>query len=449
MVQVAGSTAPGSPLEYLDIKQQYSLFVFSAFLFRMGLAFETFEQVRPLGIQLSDYFFSFSLLLFLSCRQRRLLRSTGSGVLVAAALVLCGAFLSSANASGLSASAGPLVRLCILFGLFAPLAVVHSKDIRKNLLFLIGGVFTNCVIAILAAWVSPGIADIFAINPVTPTESGQSIGRFQGLAGHSNILGLSAALAVLIAIGLLLSEKGRYARWGLFFNIFVCAVAALLTGSRTFFVCLVPALLVLIILLKLHRRVLLRALVGIFVLWAGLNYVAPELLSQYTSRFSATNADDDENYSRLLTATVAVAEISQKPIFGWGADRFGEAGMVFLPEDEDFMPAHVSFLQYWYGAGLLGAIGFLAIFAIPAKHMLRALATNASGNAVEALGLGLSTYALLFIASNLHPILFNRFLYVPLFMFAGLAAQGPGSIKFSKTARQTVAHSPRNIQGMS
>ena len=438
MSQVAGSTTPGS------------LFILSAFLFRMGLALETFEEVRPLGIQLSDYFFMFSLLLFLSCRQRRLLRSTGSGVLLAAALVLCGAFLSSANASGLSASAGPLVRLFILFGLFAPLAVVHSKDIRKNLLFLMGGVFTNCVIVILTAWVSPGIADVFAINPVTPTESGQGIGRFQGLAGHSNILGLSAALAILIAIGLLLSEKGRYARWGLFFNIFVCTVAALLTGSRTFFVCLVPALLILMIMPGPHRRRLVYALAGMFVLWTGLNYVAPELLSQYTSRFSATDADDSENYSRLLAASVAVAEISQKPIMGWGADRFGEAGMMFIPEAKEFQPAHVSFLQYWYATGLLGATGFLALFGVPAKRMLRALATNASGNVAEALRLGLSTYALLFIASNLHPILFNRFLYVPLFMFAGLTVQAPGSIKVSKTARRPVAHLPtRNIQATS
>src|SRR5260370_13924492 len=308
------------------VEQQSLLFLFSAFLFRMGLALETFEEVRPLGIQVSDYFFLFSLLLFLSCRQRGLLKSTGSGILIAAALILGGAFLSSANASGLSAAAGPLARLFILFGLFAPLAVVHSKDIRKNMLFLMGGVFTNCVIAILTVWVSPGIADAFALNPVTPTESGQNLGRFQGLAGHSNVLGLSAAFAVLIAIGLLLFEKGRYARWGLFFNIFVCTVAALLTGSRTFFVCLVPALLVLMIMQKPRRRLLLHTLVGMFVLWAGLNYVAPELLSQYTSRFTATNADDSENYSRLLTATVAVAEISEKPIMGWGADRIGEAG---------------------------------------------------------------------------------------------------------------------------
>ena len=123
---------------------------------------------------------------------------------------------------------------------------------------------------------------------------------------------------------------------------------------------------------------------------------------------------------------------------------------MFVPEAEDFQGAHVSFLQYWYATGLLGAIGFLALFVIPVRRMVRALKSNSSGHFGNALRLGLSAYALLFIASNLHPILLNRFLYVPLFVFAGLTAHAPGSIKVSKTARRAVAHLPaRRIQATS
>lgn len=432
--------------------RQSLLFLSSAFMFRMGLALETFEAVRPFGILAADYFFFLSLMLFLFCRPRQLLKSTHLGILTASALVLCGGVLSLVgNGSQLGGAVGPLTRMFILFGLFAPLAAVHSSNIRQNMTFLICGVLINCVVATLTAWVSPRIADVLAINPETPTDIGQAIGRFAGLAGHSNILGLSAALAVLIGIGLFISERNTYARLGLLFQILVCTVAALLSGSRTFFVSLVPGLIVLGLVQKLRFKLIVRVLVALVVVWGGINYLAPEEVSQYTGRLgSATSADDNENYGRLLTAGTAMVEISQKPIIGWGVDHFGEAGLTFVPWDNDIVPTHDSFLQYWYAAGLLGAIGFLALFAIPAKRMLQDLKRNSSGDLANALRVGLGVYVLLFIASNLHPILFSRFLFVPLFMFSGLAARIAGPIKAGKAARGVAIHLPAgNIQATS
>ena len=449
MSQVEGGVGSKPTRGSLEMEKRSLLFASSALLFRMGLALQTFEVVRPFGILVADYLFFSSLLLLLLCtHRRRLLESKGSGVLIATALVVCGGFLSSVSASGVGAAAGPLMKLFTVFGLFAPLALVHSKNSRENLYFLIGGILANCGVTLLQASIFPRIVDLLSVNNVTVDTS--DIGRFSGLAGHSNFLGLSAALAVLIGAALWASEKNQYVRWGLSFQVFACTGAALLSGSRTFLVALIPSLIVLMLTQTLYRRVVLRTVVGIVVLWAGINYVVPELLSEYTSRFSATNADDSENYSRLLTAGVAVAEISQKPILGWGADRFGEAGMMFIPEAGDFIGAHVTFLQYWYATGLLGAIGFLALFAIPVRRMIRALKSNSSVDLGNALRLGLSAYALLFISSNLHPILFNRFLYVPLFMFAGLTAQAADPIKVRQFAGRAVAHLPaRNIQATS
>src|ERR1700751_3039042 len=256
------------------MENQGRLFVASGFLFRMGLALETFEEVRPGGILAGDYFFTLSLLLLLFCRERRLLRSKGSGVLTFSALILCGGLVSSMNGSGVGAAADQLTKLFVLFALFAPLAVAHSKDIQSNMLFLVGGVFANCVVTMLDAWVLPGFAGTLAINPMVPTELDPNTGRYMGLTGHPNILGLSAALAILIAVGLLFSGKNRFVRWGLYLNILVCTIGALLSGSRTFFVALIPGLFVLALLHKQSGKLMVRALIAVVVLWAGIRYVA-------------------------------------------------------------------------------------------------------------------------------------------------------------------------------
>lgn len=411
------------------IEQRSLLFPCSAFIFRAGLATMTFDQLRPLGVLAADYFFVSSLLLLLCSRDRRLLKSRGLGVLAAGAVILCGALLSGVNAT--------TAQMFVLFGVFAPLAVVHATNARKNMLFLVGGVFVSCASAILAAWVSPSIATVLTINPKWPTDSYDFNGRFAGLAGHPMILGLSAALAVLIAVGLLSFEKKPYVRWALYLNILVCTVGALLSGSRIFLASLIPGLLILALWPPLNRRKVARlciCLISLLVAWASISYLASELTASYTARLSKSNADDPETSGRLLMATVALAEISQKPILGWGMDHFGEAGTVYLPQDGQFMSAHVNFLQYWYAMGILGAIGFVMLFALPVRHMLQALKKHPPDNLAEVLKVGISVYLLLFIGSNLQAILLNRFFYMPLFLFAGLAASipDPSRAKLSK-----------------
>jgi len=427
----------------VQVEKQSHLFLASGFLFRLGLVFETFEDVRPLGIQIADYFFFASLLLFFCVPKKRLLESTGSGVLLSGALILAGSILSLTSGSNLSDAAGMLARIFILFVLFAPLSVVHSASIRKNMIYLLAGIFANCVIVLLQASVFPGIVDVLTVNPTgSVSDWGQDVGRFAGLAGHPNILGLSVALGVLIGIGMLLSEREGYVRWVLIFEVAVCTLAAILSGSRTFFVSLVSGLIALALVQKLNRRLIMNCLVAIFVLWGSVSYFAPEMLSQYGNRLSATEANDTENYGRLLTAAAAVAEISQKPIAGWGVEHFGEAGMTFFAEDNGFLGAHVSFLQYWYAVGVLGALGFLTLYVIPIMRMLRALKRKRSADSANALRLGLSVYASLFVGANLHPILFNRFLFVPLFIFGGFAAHAFGPKKAKTKVRRSAVQLP-------
>jgi O-antigen ligase len=435
MDSLAANTHFRSLSKAAGIGQQDSLLFFSAFMFRIGLALVTFEQIRPFfGIQVSDYCLFLSLLVFLSHPILRLEKFRGSGVLLAGSLILMGSVLSLLHASSLSDTVGPLSRLFVLFGLFGPLALIHSRNILENLHFLMGGIFINCVITLLQASAFPGIADTLSINPTRPDIS--DIGRFQGLTSHPNIIGLSAALAVMIGFGLLTSEGNRHIRGCLIIVIFVCTLAGFLSGSRTVLVALFPSLIVYLILQKQHRRTLVRGLVALSLLWGVLTYVAPALISQFSERLDSTGSDFYSDYGRLWSTIYTVQENFQKPIIGWGVDHLDDAGLMEVPGTGEIVGAHNTFLKYWHGAGLLGAVGFLTIFAVPAKRMWQLLKEMPSGNSSDALRLTLSCFLLLFIVSNLGPFDYNRFLYVPLFAFAGFAASIWFPVRTRAIARQ-------------
>jgi hypothetical protein len=374
-----------------SMERQDLLFLFSSFMFRIGLALVTFEQIRPFfGIQVSDYFLFLSLLVFLSHPILRLKKFRGSGVLLAGSLILMGSVLSLLHATSFSDAGGPLVRFFVLFGMFGPLALIHSENMLGNLRFLMGGIFMNCVITLLQASIFPRIADSLSINPTRPDIS--DIGRFQGLTSHPNVIGLSAALAVMIGFGLLTSEGSRHIRGRLVIAIFVCTLA------------------------------LVRGVVAIGVLWGALTYVAPAVISQFSERLDSTGSDFYSDYGRLWSAVYTVEEIFQKPIVGWGVDHLDDAGLTEVPGTGEIVGAHNTFLKYWHGAGLLGAAGFLAIFTLPARRMLQLLKKEPLGGSSDVLRLSLSCLLLLFIISNLGPFDYNRFLYIPPFVFAGFAA---------------------------
>jgi O-antigen ligase len=409
--------------------QQNIWFRYSAFAFQMGLVFVTFEEVRPFGVMLSDYCFFLSLI-FLP--KSRLFKSTGPGVLFAASLILCGAIVSLHDSS-VTAAADSLVRLFVLFGLIAPLALSHSRDIYKALFFLLGGIFLNCVVTVLQASVFPGIVDTLSINPPQPDVA--FAGRFQGLTEFPVTLGLSAALGVLLGIGLFSIEKRPLIRWGLGIAIVVCSIAALLSGSRTFLASMLPGVIVFVILQKRRRRGVIYAIAVLTVLWSSVTYLAPGVVSQYSGRVDSVGLVD---YARLASAAQAALEISEKPLLGWGVDHFDEGGVIVIPETGEVAGAHNTFLRYWYAAGLLGAAGFLTLFFVPARRMLLLLNGQIAAKSGDAIRLILACYVFFFIVTNLGPYLYNRYIYVPLFVFGGFAAHKLDPIKVRKVAPATV-----------
>jgi len=412
------------------------LFAFSAFLFQIGLGLVTFEQVRPLfGIQVSDYCFLMSLLALVPEFRSRLREVKHSGVLLSGTLILSGALLSLLNSTNFSDAVDPLARLFVLFGLFAPLALIHSKHLRENMLFLIGGIAANSAIALLQAWIFPGIVDALSINPIRPDMSEVLVNvRFQGLTSHPNILGLSAALATLIAAGLLSFKENTHIRGRLIFVISICTIAALLSGSRTFFASLVPGLAVLAFLEKWHGRAAWRT-VGAFCLLSGaIVLLVPGTVQHFFERLDG-GSDYNSDYGRWWAAVDTLNEISQKPIIGWGLDHFNEAGLTLVPGTGEIDGVHNSFLKYWHGMGATAAVGFLMLFAVPVRRTLQTLKKKTSGNSMGTLNLAVACLVLLFVVSNLHPVDYNRFLYVPLFLLAGFAARFPVPMERTRAAK--------------
>jgi O-antigen ligase len=392
-----------------------SAYIASKYLFLFGLAFVTFEEVRPGGIMLSDYFFLLSVIFLPKARLKEI---GGSGVLLASGILLTGAVLSVYFSGGWGEGAGNLLKLGLLFAVIAPLSLCHSKDIYRCFLFLAGGIFLNCFITVLQASIFPGIVDALSINPGQPDVA--FAGRYQGLTEYPVTLGLAAALGVLLATGIYAVEKAKFVRWALIFAMFICSVAALLSGSRTFFGSLIPTLLVYAFLQKKQLMKTLYLMCGLVLIWVSVSYLAPDIVSQFTQRVNSVGLVD---YSRLAASAQAILEISQKPIFGWGADHFDQGGVVYLPDTGEVSGAHNTFLRYWYATGVLGGIGFLMFFIAPFRNLLNLLKFNISERTANAARLCLSATLFFFIITNLGPYIFNRYIFIPLFVMSGFAAR--------------------------
>jgi O-antigen ligase len=404
-----------------------SLYV-SRFLFLAGLAFVTFEEIRPAaGVMLSDYLFALSILFLPRTQWSKLPKSVKYGFMTAPGLILLGAILSIQTPARFLDSTGALLRLFTLFVLIALLALCHSSNIYKNLLAIVLGISVNCFITILQAWVFPGIVDALSVNP--PQQDVAFSGRFQGMTEFPVTLGLAASFGVLIALGLASMERNRHLRLILGVAILVCSTAALLSGSRTFFASLIPSVILFTLFNRQHRRRIIYAFLGLALTWGAIAYIARDLVSRYSDRVSSVGFID---YGRLaLTAQIAL-EISQKPLLGWGVDHIEEGGVLLIPDTGEVAPAHNTFLRYWYSLGLFGAIGFAGLFFLPVRQILRSLKEKPSDKHVEVVRLILACYLFFFIVCNLGPYLYNRYIFVPMFAFSGFVVQW----KLMKTSKR-------------
>jgi O-antigen ligase len=402
--------------------------------FYFALLTLTFEQTRPYEVSIYDICFMvaivFALPLLLTLR---LPLPSRTSIIPGGFLILAGGAFSLLNADlsdpDLVSSA---VKMLVTFGALPLLVALHGRHVKTAALFFAMGVALNCGVAVLEA-AGIGLREMLEINPVNEADFW---GRYRGLASHANLLGVSAALASMVLVSAFIAERQLWRRAILGGALLLCGVAAGLTGSRTALLAL-PLMGLLLVTQGAVRPVQLALAATILALSAGgVTLVLPEYAEQMIDRVLATGVETEGDYFRMESLQIAAAEIAEHPLVGWGVDKAGMAGYMYVRQAQKFLGTHNSPVQFWYAFGILGTAGWVLMFV---NTLRRLWGARRQGDATARTFLDpyLGMVILLLIAGNLHPFIFVRLFYVPLYLAAAAAAwtlHGQGSTAQGRAA---------------
>ena len=131
-------------------------------------------------------------------------------------------------------------------------------------------------------------------------------------------------------------------------------------------------------------------------------------------------------------------------------DHFDEGGVIVIPEGPDaghITGAHNSFLRYWYAAGLLGAMGFLALFAVPAIRTLRNLKRKMSERTANMIELAVAAYVVPLYRREFGPLHLQSLSLRAYVCLCRICREVRGPVTARKASRQTLGRLPApNIQ---
>jgi hypothetical protein len=282
------------------------------------------------------------------------------------------------------------------FTVVVPLVIaVQATSERRR--YLLAGAF------VLSAAVNGtfGILDATGISDVARTLTGfQGIGgRVSGLANHSNLLGLSSAMAAPFVLYL-----ARQRRWWIMTTP-VLAFSTLASGSRAGIIAFGVGVLLATV---LSRRATLRAVVAAAAA-ALVIYIASRL--DYAVGLNrlidgeASSAISDA--SRADRADVALRDIRDHPL----------AGVGFSADDR----AHSLYLEVARSGGLVSLALYLWLGA-------GAVLAGWKRRADELVAASTASFAAFLIVAVQHNTLYDRFLFVPLgFIVAAAISQRPAA----------------------
>lgn len=288
--------------------------------------------------------------------------------LVALVVVPLAAFLSG-RTSSVAASMNVGLQLAILCAI-APFALAFH--VRQDSQFV-----RRVASAFLTVQTFSALLGIVQLAGIETLGARAIFGRSTGLAGHPNVLGFMAAIALTACLGILISKNARL-RPAVLISLLINGVVLVGTGSLSAMLAAVVALTIVMIVSRTAVMVLvasvlaLTALTGFLVL-AGFD--AGILLSFVEYRVgvvTGTGASDGGAASldtRGLTYAWAWNYLATNPLIGVGLDP------MFAGTYDGITVVHNFLLRAWYQGGLLFAAWMLvAALALVIGIVLPAIA---------------------------------------------------------------------------
>lgn len=276
-----------------------------------------------------------------------------SWIWLAALVILPLAAYLSGRTSSVTASLNVGVQLAILCAI-APFALAFQVKANPEFVRRVAGAF-------LTVQTISAVLGLVQLTGVETFGARAIFGRSTGLAGHPNVLGFMAAIALTVCLGILIS-RNRKLRPAAFAALLINGVALVGTGSLSAMLAAVVALTVVMIVSRTAIMVLVAVVLGLtaltgFLVLAGFD--AGILLSFVEYRVgvvTGTGASDGGAASldtRGLTYAWAWEYLSTNPFIGVGLDP------MFAGTYDGITVVHNFLLRAWYQGGILFAAWLL------------------------------------------------------------------------------------------
>ena len=261
-----------------------------------------------------------------------------------------------------------LVLACSGVVLVAAEGIPTLTELRRVARALVLGAAICSTIAALQYWVHFDVAGLIRdYAPGLTVNSDYSsyqdragLRRVTGTTLHPIELGVVAGLVLPVAVALALHDHERSAlrRWGPVVLIATCIPTSV---SRSALIAVALGLGTLVVLLPATKRVTALALAPVAV---GAVFLSTPGYIGTLSSFIGMGADDSSVSARLQDYPLVERLVSQHPWFGWG-------GGTHIPQD----PLDIFDNQYLTSLvelGVIGSLGLIAYFALPAVTALTA-----------------------------------------------------------------------------